>query len=75
MRLTTYTDFGLRALIYLALLPPNQRTNIASLSTAYGISRNHMVKVINQLTHLGYVQSTRGKHGGITLATPLQRST
>ncbi|GAA5218104.1 nitric oxide-sensing transcriptional repressor NsrR [Corallincola platygyrae] len=70
MRLTTYTDFGLRTLIYLALLPRDQKTSIAEVSAHYQVSRNHMVKVIHQLAKLGYVSSTRGKGGGIRLGMP-----
>ncbi|RDK96752.1 BadM/Rrf2 family transcriptional regulator [Enterobacillus tribolii] len=68
MKLTTYTDFGLRALMFLALLPPGQRSNVADISTYYDISRNHMVKVVGQLASLGYVRAIRGKNGGIELA-------
>ncbi|RCU50817.1 MULTISPECIES: Rrf2 family transcriptional regulator [Corallincola] len=67
MRLTTYTDFGLRTLIYLALLPADKQTSIAKVSAHYQVSRNHMVKVIHKLATLGYVSSTRGKGGGIKL--------
>lgn len=72
MRLTSYTDFGLRALLYLATLPATELSSVAKVSALYGVSRNHMVKVINQLVKLGYVQSQRGKHGGIWLAVPAQ---
>ncbi|MGY3869395.1 Rrf2 family transcriptional regulator [Aeromonas crassostreae] len=68
MRLTSYTDFGLRALIYLATLPEGELSSVAKVSALYGVSRNHMVKVVNQLVKLGYLQSQRGKHGGIRLA-------
>ncbi|MCT7654964.1 Rrf2 family transcriptional regulator [Oceanimonas sp. NS1] len=68
MKLTTYTDFGLRALMYLATLPRGELTSVARVSALYDVSRNHMVKVINQLAREGYVEALRGKNGGIRLA-------
>ena len=49
MRLTSYTDFGLRALLYLATLPQGELSSVAKVSALYDVSRNHMVKVVNQL--------------------------
>ncbi|ENY73824.1 Rrf2 family protein [Aeromonas diversa CDC 2478-85] len=68
MRLTSYTDFGLRALLYLAILPEGELSSVGKVSALYDVSRNHMVKVINQLVKLGYLGSQRGKNGGIWLA-------
>lgn len=45
-------------------------TSISEVSDAYGISRNHMMKIINQLSHAGYVSTVRGKKGGIRLGKP-----
>lgn len=70
MQLTSFTDFGLRALIYMATLPAGQMTNITQVTDTYGVSRNHMVKIINQLSRLGYVAAVRGKNGGIRLGKP-----
>ena len=67
MQLTLYTDYGLRTLIALALAP-EQRQTATTISRAYGISRNHLVKVVARLAELGYVRTTRGKGGGIRLA-------
>ncbi|MGO2414700.1 MAG: Rrf2 family transcriptional regulator, partial [Cobetia crustatorum] len=53
MQLTSFTDYGLRALIYLASLPEGQQTNITEVTNTYGLSRNHMVKIINQLSRAG----------------------
>ncbi len=69
MQLTLYTDYGLRALISLALAPDARQT-ATSISQSYGISRNHLVKVVARLAELGYVGTTRGKGGGIRLARP-----
>lgn len=67
MKLTQYTDYGLRALIALAVAPDRRHT-VTGISTAYGISRNHLVKVVARLAELGYVETTRGKGGGVKLA-------
>ncbi|RTE64621.1 Rrf2 family transcriptional regulator [Amphritea opalescens] len=68
MRLTAFTDFGLRTLMYLASLEEDQLSSVAEVSGVYGVSRSHMVKVIGQLAKSGYVQTIRGKNGGIRLA-------
>ncbi|ELY2622734.1 nitric oxide-sensing transcriptional repressor NsrR [Cronobacter malonaticus] len=70
MQLTSFTDFGLRALIYMASLPEGRMTNISEVTEVYGVSRNHMVKIINQLSRAGYVTAVRGKNGGIRLGKP-----
>ncbi|MGV3345915.1 nitric oxide-sensing transcriptional repressor NsrR [Enterobacteriaceae bacterium LUAb1] len=67
MQLTSFTDYGLRALIYLASLPQDKMTSISAVAEIYAVSRHHMVKIINQLSHLGYVITVRGKNGGIRL--------
>ncbi|MBE4593337.1 transcriptional repressor NsrR [Vibrio navarrensis] len=70
MQLTSFTDYGLRTLIYLASLPENQLTNITEVTDLFSVSRNHLVKVINRLGQLGYIQTVRGKNGGIRLNRP-----
>ena len=67
MQLTSFTDYGLRALIYMASLPQGRMTNITEVTETYGVSRNHMVKIINQLSRAGFIAATRGKNGGIRL--------
>ncbi len=67
MQLTSFTDYALRTLIYLASLPKDELTNITEVTDLFGVSRNHMVKVINRLGQLGYVHTVRGKNGGIRL--------
>ncbi len=66
MRLTQHTDYSLRVLIYLACNPERLST-IQDISEAYGISRNHLMKVVRELASKGYVASTRGAGGGIRL--------
>lgn len=72
MQLTSFTDYGLRALIYMASLPTDKMTNISQVSEVYGVSRNHMVKIINQLGRFGFVTAVRGKNGGIRLGKPAE---
>ncbi|GAB2952022.1 nitric oxide-sensing transcriptional repressor NsrR [Hafnia psychrotolerans] len=72
MQLTSFTDYGLRALIYMASLPDDQMTNISQVTDVYGVSRNHMVKIINQLSRAGLVTAVRGKNGGIKLGKPAE---
>jgi Rrf2 family nitric oxide-sensitive transcriptional repressor len=67
MRLTQFTDYSLRVLIYLALRP-EERATIDQLTNAYDVSRHHIRSVVHNLSKLGYIDSTQGKGGGITLA-------
>lgn len=66
MRLTHHADLALRVLMHLALTG-ERRVTIQEISTAFGISRNHLMKVAHKLSGLGYVESTRGSGGGIRL--------
>ena len=66
MRLTTYTDYTLRVLIRLAV-GPRDLTTIAEIADSYGISENHLTKVVHQLGVAGYVETVRGRNGGIRL--------
>lgn len=69
MRLTNYTDYALRSLIYLAVKPdPQALANISDIADSYQISKSHLTKIIHQLGQLGYIDSMRGKNGGIRLA-------
>jgi Rrf2 family nitric oxide-sensitive transcriptional repressor len=69
MRLTTYTDYSLRLLIYVAACG-EQSVTIAAVAESYGISRHHLVKVAHQLGVKGFLVTVRGKNGGIRLARP-----
>lgn len=72
MQLTSFTDYALRVLIY-AAVRPESRCRTTDVATAFGISRHHVVKVVNELQHLGYLDTTRGRQGGFALATPPHR--
>jgi Rrf2 family nitric oxide-sensitive transcriptional repressor len=69
MKLTQYSDLGLRMLMYLALRYGNTST-IQEVSVRFAVSKNHMVKISHQLTKSGLIESVRGRNGGIRLAKP-----
>lgn len=68
MHLTQYTDYSLRVLIYLGLQPAGQLCTIRDIADRYGISENHLMKVVHGLSRLGYVDAVRGRGGGLRLA-------
>ena len=67
MRLTRFTDYSLRVLIYLGL-QQDQLVTIRCISDSYGISRNHLMKVVSLLSRMGYLKAQRGPGGGIRLS-------
>ena len=67
MRLTSFTDYGLRALMRLAGEPDRSFTT-APLATEFAISRNHLTKVVSDLASAGFVKTQRGAGGGFRLA-------
>jgi len=69
MKLTRFTDYSLRVLMYLGL-QENGRVTIKEISESYEISRNHLMKVVSMLTRMGYLDARRGPGGGIALARP-----
>ena len=69
MRLTVYTDYTLRVMIYLTLkYKGGEVATIDEMAQAYGISRNHLMKIVNELSQSGYIETTRGRAGGARLA-------
>ena len=69
MKLTHYSDLGLRMLMYLAMRYENSAT-IQEVSARFDVSKNHMVKISHHLTLSGLIESTRGRYGGVRLARP-----
>jgi Rrf2 family nitric oxide-sensitive transcriptional repressor len=69
MRLSTFTDDSLRGLIYLAARP-GRRATIGGIATAFGISENHLTKVVPGLGRSGWIATVRGRGGGLGLAVP-----
>lgn len=68
MRLTVYTDYSLRVLMYLGARDVEQLSTIQEIADAYNISKNHLMKVTYDLGKLGYIETIRGRGGGIRLA-------
>ncbi len=69
MLLTKHADYAIRLLFYLAR-EPGHKVSIATIADHYAISRNHLMKVSQNLARLGYIIGYRGKGGGIALARP-----
>lgn len=69
MRLTVYTDYALRVLMYLAVQAEPKPT-IGQIATAYGVSRNHLMKVTYELGVAGFIETVRGNKGGLRLKRP-----
>jgi Rrf2 family nitric oxide-sensitive transcriptional repressor len=69
MRLTRYTDYSLRVLMYLGT-HEDRLCSIGEIAEAHRVSRNHLMKVVNALAHSGYVDAVRGRSGGLRLGRP-----
>jgi Rrf2 family nitric oxide-sensitive transcriptional repressor len=67
MQLTLFSDYSLRILLYL-LAHRGHRVTLPEISAAYGISHHHLVKVVQRLIDQGWVESVRGRGGGLSLA-------
>lgn len=67
MQLTRHTDYALRVLIHLTVTPAGRAT-IPEIADTYGLSRNHLMKVVHHLGQGGFVDTQRGRGGGFTLA-------
>ena len=66
MRLTAYTDYSLRTLIFLAM-SRDRLVTVQEIADAHGIAKNHLTKVVHRLGMLGYVETVRGRNGGLRL--------
>jgi Rrf2 family nitric oxide-sensitive transcriptional repressor len=69
MRLTFHAEYSLRVLMYLAL-KPERLCSIAEIAAAYRISENHLTKVVHALGKQGFIETLRGRAGGLKLALP-----
>jgi len=69
MKLTAFTDYSLRVLIYLAAAP-ERRATVSEIAAAFDVKENHLTKVVHHLGKRGWVETTRGKGGGLLLAKP-----
>lgn len=67
MRLTLYTDYSLRVLIFLAAKPEGELSTVAEISGAFMISKNHLTKVVHELGKADFIETVRGRGGGIRL--------
>lgn len=72
MKLTSFTDYSLRVLIYLAA-QPQRRATVGEIAAAFTIKANHLTKVVHFLGQQGWLTTVRGKGGGISLAHPAER--
>lgn len=77
MRLTQHTDYAIRVLMHAASRwlhdGPEALGSIREIAQAYGISENHLMKVVNRLAQHGLLHTQRGRHGGLRLALPPER--
>lgn len=69
MRLTVYSDYALRLLMFLAVRG-NALSTIPQVADAYHISGNHLMKVVHKMGQAGYIETVRGRGGGMRLARP-----
>jgi Rrf2 family transcriptional regulator, nitric oxide-sensitive transcriptional repressor len=69
MKLTRYTDYALRVLMHLAARP-DRLASIGEMARTYRISQNHLMKVVHDLRKVGFLDSVRGRSGGVRLARP-----
>jgi Rrf2 family nitric oxide-sensitive transcriptional repressor len=68
MQLTTFTDYALRVLISVGVKGEHELSTISEISKQYGISKNHLIKVVHHLSKTGYLATSQGKGGGFRLA-------
>lgn len=72
MQLTAYTDYSLRVLMYLAV-HEDRLSTIAEMAAVYDISKNHLMKIVHQLSQEGFIETVRGRGGGLRLGQSPKR--
>lgn len=72
MKLTLYSDYALRIMIHLAT-QPGELASIRQIATIYGVSYNHLMKIVQDLGRAGFIETVRGRKGGIRLGRPAQQ--
>lgn len=70
MRLTKHTDYAFRVLIYLASMPEDRISTVQEIAEKFGVSRSHIMKIVQKLAGAGLIHASRGQHGGIRLGQP-----
>lgn len=73
MKLTKQTDFALRTLMYIAENGEGRRVFAQEIADAYGMPLNHLTKIVHKLSQLGYINTYRGRNGGIELGKKTQK--
>jgi len=68
MQLTRFTDFSLRTLLYLAIQPDDSKISLQQIGDHFNMPRNHLIRVSQKLSQLGYIATRRGQKGGLSLA-------
>lgn len=71
MKISYFTDYSLRVLLYLST--KGDLATVAEIADAFHISKNHLVKVVHNLAKLGLIETTKGKNGGIRLGVPADK--
>ena len=72
MQLKKYTDYALRVLIYTGTKPNNELASIREISEVFHISQHHLGKIVFELNKMGFLETIRGRNGGIRLAKPAE---
>lgn len=72
MKLSLYSDYALRIMIHLAT-HPGRLASIGEIAQLYGVSRNHLMKIVQDLARAGFIQTLRGRGGGIRLGRPAEQ--
>src|SRR5699024_5963265 len=73
MNLKKYTDYALRVLIFTAMKPEGELASIKEISESFNISSHHLGKIVHELNKLEYIETIRGRYGGIRLAKRAER--